>query len=87
MSFRSRDHITKSQFDKGVNADYYKKVDDITSFLDKDEDEGTIPGSAIGSVIDRETKKHAQLESIASSSSTRSVAELRVSMWKQVYLS
>ena len=83
---RTRNLLTKSQFDKGVNADYYKKDDDIKNILDKDEDVETNPGSAIDAITE-ETKKQHQPVFIASSSATRSVAELDVSMWKQIYLS
>ena len=44
MSVRNRNHVTKSQFDNGVNADYYKMDDDIKVVSDKNEDEGKNPG-------------------------------------------
>ncbi len=83
---RNRNHVTKSQFDNGVNADYYKMDDDIKVVSDKNEDGGKNPGSEIGTITE-DTKKQDQHESIASSSATRSVAELDVSMRKQIYLS
>jgi hypothetical protein len=81
MRVRNRSHVTQSQFDKGVNADYYKKDDDIKVVLDKNEDEGKNPGSEIGTITE-DTNKQDHHVSIASSSATRSVAEFEVSMWK-----
>jgi hypothetical protein len=86
MSVRSRNHVTKSQFDKGVTTNYYKRDGGIKSILDKDVGEGTNPGSVIGTIRE-ETKKQDQPVYIVSSSVTRSVAELDVRMWKQIHLS